>query len=139
MLNQQAPSVTSEKRIMSTFSNLTSVPPLSTTAPSPQFLNQCFSTPQGSTVLEGLPFGGVPTVLLIDFLCFVVLILVFTCIRRSLWDYGRLAMVAERESTSEAPSEGHRYERFSSISSVDEQTERDKGYCGWLTSIFQMR
>lgn len=123
---------------MSTSSNLTSFPTLSTVIPSHQYLNQCFSTPQGSTVLQGLAFGGIPTVLLIDCSCFVVLILVFTCIRRSLWDYGRLAMVAERESTAEVPAEGHRYERFSSVSSVDEQTERDRGCCGWLTSIFQM-
>uniref|UniRef100_A0A673NJQ5 CSC1-like protein 1 n=1 Tax=Sinocyclocheilus rhinocerous TaxID=307959 RepID=A0A673NJQ5_9TELE len=56
----------------------------------------CFSATQ-STVLKGVNFGGVPIVLLIDFSLFVVLLIVFTLIRRKLWDHGRLALVAETE------------------------------------------
>uniref|UniRef100_A0A672RZ85 CSC1-like protein 2 n=1 Tax=Sinocyclocheilus grahami TaxID=75366 RepID=A0A672RZ85_SINGR len=58
--------------------------------------SSCFSATQ-STVLKGVNFGGVPIVLLIDFLLFVVLLIVFTLIRRKLWDHGRLALVAETE------------------------------------------
>uniref|UniRef100_A0A8C2BWA0 Transmembrane protein 63A n=1 Tax=Cyprinus carpio TaxID=7962 RepID=A0A8C2BWA0_CYPCA len=58
--------------------------------------SSCFSSTQ-STVLKGVNFGGVPIVLLIDFLLFVTLLIVFTLIRRRLWDYGRLALVAETE------------------------------------------
>uniref|UniRef100_A0A8C1ULF2 Transmembrane protein 63A n=1 Tax=Cyprinus carpio TaxID=7962 RepID=A0A8C1ULF2_CYPCA len=58
--------------------------------------SSCFSSTQ-STVLKGVNFGGVPIVLLIDFLLFVMLLIVFTLIRRRLWDYGRLALVAETE------------------------------------------
>lgn len=32
----------------------------------------CFSARIRSTVLQGLPFGGVPTVLALDFMCFLV-------------------------------------------------------------------
>uniref|UniRef100_A0A673NI75 CSC1-like protein 1 n=1 Tax=Sinocyclocheilus rhinocerous TaxID=307959 RepID=A0A673NI75_9TELE len=77
--------------------------------------SSCFSATQ-STVLKGVNFGGVPIVLLIDFSLFVVLLIVFTLIRRKLWDHGRLALVAE--------TEGHatkrRYSRMTSSMSVEE-------------------
>lgn len=85
--------------------------------------SSCFSAMQ-NTVLKGVNFGGVPIVLLLDFIVFLVsslcvydsvytdyevwcnrllctcvqvLLLIFTVIRRNLWDYGRLALVAETE------------------------------------------
>uniref|UniRef100_A0A8C9U983 Transmembrane protein 63A n=1 Tax=Scleropages formosus TaxID=113540 RepID=A0A8C9U983_SCLFO len=67
----------------------------------PQNSNSCFSTTEGNTVLQGLAFGGVPVVLLLNFVFFLALLVVFSGIRKKLWDYGRLALVAEnRESVS---------------------------------------
>uniref|UniRef100_A0A8D2LMK1 Transmembrane protein 63A n=1 Tax=Varanus komodoensis TaxID=61221 RepID=A0A8D2LMK1_VARKO len=60
----------------------------------------CYSTAQESTVLQGVTFGGVPTVLLLDVTCFLVIILIFSIIRRRFWDYGRIALVSENESDS---------------------------------------
>uniref|UniRef100_A0A8C9U0C0 Transmembrane protein 63B n=1 Tax=Scleropages formosus TaxID=113540 RepID=A0A8C9U0C0_SCLFO len=54
--------------------------------------NYCFSARIRSTVLQGLPFGGVPTVLALDFMCFLVLLFVFSILRKVAWDYGRLAL-----------------------------------------------
>ncbi|KAF3849750.1 hypothetical protein F7725_019469 [Dissostichus mawsoni] len=54
----------------------------------------CFSSTQ-STVLKGVSFGGVPIVLLLDFCVFLVLLMVFSIIRRKFWDYGRLALVTD--------------------------------------------
>uniref|UniRef100_A0A8C1KB34 Transmembrane protein 63A n=1 Tax=Cyprinus carpio TaxID=7962 RepID=A0A8C1KB34_CYPCA len=62
--------------------------------------SSCFSATQ-STVLKGVYFGGVPIVLLMNFVIFVVLLIVFTLIRRRLWDYGRLALIAETEGDCE--------------------------------------
>lgn len=36
----------------------------------------CYSARIRSTVLQGLPFGGVPTVLALDFMCFLVSVLI---------------------------------------------------------------
>ncbi|XP_072528821.1 CSC1-like protein 1 isoform X2 [Salminus brasiliensis] len=85
--------------------------------------NSCYSASQ-STVLKGVSFGGVPVVLLLDFLVFLMLLLVFTCIRRKLWDYGRLALVAEAEG-------------MTSFMSVEE-SEYERGFCSWLTFIIRM-
>uniref|UniRef100_A0A8C8VNQ2 Transmembrane protein 63A n=1 Tax=Pelusios castaneus TaxID=367368 RepID=A0A8C8VNQ2_9SAUR len=91
----------------------------------------CYSTAQGSTVLQGVTFGGVPTVLLLDVTCFLILILAFSVIRKKFWDYGRLALVSETESES-------RYHRLSSSSSVHDDFEYDRGFCSWMTSAFRM-
>uniref|UniRef100_A0A8U7MTY2 Transmembrane protein 63C n=1 Tax=Corvus moneduloides TaxID=1196302 RepID=A0A8U7MTY2_CORMO len=58
---------------------------------------QCFSTRSRSTVLEGLPFGGVPTVLAINFTLWLLLLLVFSCLRKAAWDYGRLALLMDND------------------------------------------
>ncbi|KAM4679515.1 CSC1-like protein 1 isoform 3-T3 [Amazona ochrocephala] len=92
----------------------------------------CYSTAQGSTVLQGVTFGGIPTVLLLDVTFFFVLILLFSVIRKRFWDYGRVALVSEAESES-------RYNRLSTSSSVPEDLEYDKGFCSWMTAAFRMR
>ncbi|KAK3561422.1 hypothetical protein QTP86_002537 [Hemibagrus guttatus] len=58
----------------------------------------CYSARIRSTVLQGLPFGGVPTVLALDFMCFLVLLFVFSILRKLAWDYGRLALVTDADS-----------------------------------------
>uniref|UniRef100_A0AAZ3S1E7 Transmembrane protein 63B n=1 Tax=Oncorhynchus tshawytscha TaxID=74940 RepID=A0AAZ3S1E7_ONCTS len=65
----------------------------------------CYTARIRSTVLQGLPFGGVPTVLALDFMCFLVLLFVFSILRKVAWDYGRLALVtdADRYITTPQP------------------------------------
>uniref|UniRef100_A0A8B9HHY9 Transmembrane protein 63B n=1 Tax=Astyanax mexicanus TaxID=7994 RepID=A0A8B9HHY9_ASTMX len=53
------------------------------------------------TVLQGLPFGGVPTVLALDFMCFLGLLFVFSILRKVAWDYGRLALVSDADRDDE--------------------------------------
>uniref|UniRef100_A0A672I941 Transmembrane protein 63B n=1 Tax=Salarias fasciatus TaxID=181472 RepID=A0A672I941_SALFA len=67
----------------------------------PGGLNYCYSARIRSTVLQGLPFGGVPTVLALDFMCFLVLLFVFSILRKVAWDYGRLALVTDADRDEE--------------------------------------
>ncbi|KAM9612623.1 CSC1-like protein 1 isoform 1-T1 [Trichechus inunguis] len=93
----------------------------------------CYNSAKNSTVLQGVNFGGIPVVLLIDVSCFLILILVFSFIRRRFWDYGRIAMVS-----SETESES-RFRRLSSSSSSGQQDfENELGCCPWLTAIFRL-
>ncbi|XP_060919671.1 CSC1-like protein 2 isoform X2 [Labrus mixtus] len=114
----------------------------------------CYSARIRSTVLQGLPFGGVPTVLALDFMCFLVLLFVFSILRKVAWDYGRLALVTDADSRrrdrdnyepvksvasamhSETPD---RYERLTSVSSSVDFEQRDNGFCSWLTAIFRIK
>lgn len=50
----------------------------------------CYSARIRSTVLQGLPFGGVPTVLALDFMCFLV----------SLWDQKHMVVMMMMSSSS---------------------------------------
>ncbi|XP_051531676.1 CSC1-like protein 2 isoform X3 [Myxocyprinus asiaticus] len=101
----------------------------------------CYSARIRSTVLQGLPFGGVPTVLALDFMCFLVLLFVFSILRKVAWDYGRLALVTDADSVasalhSETPDH---YERLTSVSSSVDFEQRDNGFCSWLTAIFRIK
>ncbi|XP_036405585.1 CSC1-like protein 1 [Megalops cyprinoides] len=98
--------------------------------------NSCFSATEESTVLGGVSFGGVPVVLLLDFIVFLVLLGLFTCIRRKLWDYGRLALVAENNGFN--GNSHHRYDRMSSYLSSAEEHEYERGFCSWLPFVIRM-
>ncbi|XP_049724417.1 CSC1-like protein 1 isoform X3 [Elephas maximus indicus] len=92
----------------------------------------CYNSAKNSTVLQGVNFGGIPIVLLIDVSCFLTIILVFSFIRRRFWDYGRIALVSEAESES-------RFQRLSSSTSSGQQDfEHELGCCAWLTAIFYL-
>nr|XP_014345917.1 PREDICTED: CSC1-like protein 2 [Latimeria chalumnae] len=97
----------------------------------------CYSARIRSTVLQGLPFGGVPTVLALDFMCFLFFFffLLFMFRRR------RLNQREEQEYVASAlHSETHdRYERLTSVSSSVEFEQRDNGFCSWLTAIFRIK
>uniref|UniRef100_A0A8D3BUU9 Transmembrane protein 63B n=1 Tax=Scophthalmus maximus TaxID=52904 RepID=A0A8D3BUU9_SCOMX len=80
----------------------------------------CYSARIRSTVLQGLPFGGVPTVLALDFMCFLVLLFVFSILRKVAWDYGRLALVTDADR--------HLWFAFDL-----------QGFCSWLTAIFRIK
>uniref|UniRef100_A0A8C0B5E4 Transmembrane protein 63B n=1 Tax=Buteo japonicus TaxID=224669 RepID=A0A8C0B5E4_9AVES len=108
----------------------------------------CYSARIRSTVLQGLPFGGVPTVLALDFMCFLALLFVFSILRKVAWDYGRLALVTDADRHEWYPSfvasalhsDNHdRYERLTSVSSSVDFDQRDNGFCSWLTAIFRIK
>ncbi|NWR71275.1 CSC1 protein, partial [Centropus unirufus] len=101
---------------------------------------QCFSARSRSTVLEGLPFGGVPTVLAINFILWLLLLLVFSCLRKAAWDYGRLALLMDNDSlTSLFYGEQSEKEKSPSESSPLDADNKDVGFCSWLISIYQMK
>ncbi|XP_036621684.1 CSC1-like protein 2 isoform X2 [Trichosurus vulpecula] len=101
----------------------------------------CYKARIRSTVLQGLPFGGIPTVLALDFLCFLLLLFLFSVLRKVAWDYGRLALVTDVDSMSSAmQADSHdRYERLTSVSSSVDFEQRDNGFCSWLTAIFRIK
>ncbi|XP_067152964.1 calcium permeable stress-gated cation channel 1 isoform X2 [Apteryx mantelli] len=101
---------------------------------------QCFSARSHSTVLQGLPFGGVPTVLAINFILWLLLLLIFSCLRKAAWDYGRLALLMDNDSlTSLFYGEQSEKEKSPSETSPLDTDNKDVGFCSWLISIYQMK
>ncbi|KAJ3610201.1 hypothetical protein NHX12_022295 [Muraenolepis orangiensis] len=101
----------------------------------------CYSARIRTTVLQGLPFGGVPTVLALDFMCFLGLLFVFSILRKVAWDYGRLALVTDVDSVASGTTSNtyERYDRPNSVSSSVDLDHRDTGFCSWLTAIFRIK
>ncbi|CAL8300027.1 unnamed protein product [Merluccius merluccius] len=118
----------------------------------------CYSARIRSTVLQGLPFGGVPTVLALDFMCFLGLLFVFSILRKVAWDYGRLALVTDADRMMDQRDQRYsrlddreyvasgttsntyeRYDRPNSVSSSVDLDHRDTGFCSWLTAIFRIK
>uniref|UniRef100_A0A671YPR7 Transmembrane protein 63B n=1 Tax=Sparus aurata TaxID=8175 RepID=A0A671YPR7_SPAAU len=117
-----------------------------TLAPNGTSRDYCYSARIRSTVLQGLPFGGVPTVLALDFMCFLGLLFVFSFLRKVAWDYGRLALVTDadrrmdqRVASAMTSETAERYERLTSVSSSVDIDQRDTGFCSWLTAIFRIK
>uniref|UniRef100_A0A8C6T0C1 Transmembrane protein 63C n=1 Tax=Neogobius melanostomus TaxID=47308 RepID=A0A8C6T0C1_9GOBI len=83
-------------------------------------VERCFHAHSRSSVLQGLPFGGVPTVLAINVVLWMFLLLIFSCLRKAAWDYGRLALLMENDRSSPGAS-------------------APSGFCSWLSSLYHMK
>uniref|UniRef100_A0A8D3E2C5 Transmembrane protein 63B n=1 Tax=Scophthalmus maximus TaxID=52904 RepID=A0A8D3E2C5_SCOMX len=92
----------------------------------------CYSARIRSTVLQGLPFGGVPTVLALDFMCFLVLLFVFSILRKVAWDYGRLALVTDADRVVVVIV-------IVSVTFLSHSSGVFSGFCSWLTAIFRIK
>ncbi|KAJ7990709.1 hypothetical protein DPEC_G00289730 [Dallia pectoralis] len=101
---------------------------------------RCYLSHSRSSVLQGLPFGGVPTVLAINVVLWMFLLLIFSCLRKASWDYGRLALLMENDSlTSLFYGEQSEKEKSPSESSPSDTETKDLGFCSWLTSLYHMK
>ncbi|KAJ8288816.1 hypothetical protein COCON_G00014750 [Conger conger] len=113
---------------------------------------RCYRSHSRSSVLQGLPFGGVPTVLALNVILWLFLLLIFSCLRKAAWDYGRLALLMDNDSFVERrrlnsydltslfygePSEKEKSPSESSPSDTD--VSKDVGFCSWLTSLYHMK
>uniref|UniRef100_A0A6Q2X5X2 Transmembrane protein 63C n=1 Tax=Esox lucius TaxID=8010 RepID=A0A6Q2X5X2_ESOLU len=87
---------------------------------------RCYRSHSRSSVLQGLPFGGVPTVLAINVVLWMFLLLIFSCLRKAAWDYGRLALLMENDSlTSLFYGEQSEKEKSPSESSPSDSETKD--------------
>ncbi|XP_029688774.1 calcium permeable stress-gated cation channel 1 isoform X2 [Takifugu rubripes] len=101
---------------------------------------RCYHSHSRSSVLQGLPFGGVPTVLIINVVLWMFLLLIFSCLRKAAWDYGRLALLMENDSlTSLFYGEPSEKEKSPSESSPSDSEMKDMGFCSWLSSLYHMK
>uniref|UniRef100_A0A3P8U6W3 Transmembrane protein 63C n=1 Tax=Amphiprion percula TaxID=161767 RepID=A0A3P8U6W3_AMPPE len=99
---------------------------------------RCYRSHSRSSVLQGLPFGGVPTVLAINVVLWMFLLLIFSCLRKAAWDYGRLALLMENDLTSLFYGEPSEKEKSPSESSPSDSETKDMGFCSWLSSLYHM-
>eukprot|EP00092_Neocalanus_flemingeri_P037163 GFUD01040453.1.p1 GENE.GFUD01040453.1~~GFUD01040453.1.p1 ORF type:complete len:810 (+),score=66.89 GFUD01040453.1:227-2656(+) len=101
----------------------------------------------------GNPYGGIPQNLLINAVCWVVLMLMFAILRRAAGNYGRLALIRKDDDESkwtqifysqqddEGGGSSENFEDMNnetdSITTTD-YSEVDQGICSWVTTIFTL-
>jgi hypothetical protein len=89
-------------------------------------------------------YEGIPENLLLNFLGWMILIVLFAVLRKRAWNYGRIALVQKREERWTHLFYGTMDEvvgasEAESITSLDSSIHSDKGFCSWLTAIFRIK
>nr|XP_033706692.1 calcium permeable stress-gated cation channel 1 isoform X3 [Tursiops truncatus] len=98
--------------------------------------DDCFHS--RSTVLQGQPFGGIPTVLFLNVILWVVIVLVYSFLRKAAWDYGRLALLIHNDSLTSLIY-GEQSEKTSPSDISLEMEHRDKGFYSWFFNTITMK
>nr|XP_019589021.1 PREDICTED: calcium permeable stress-gated cation channel 1 isoform X1 [Rhinolophus sinicus]XP_019589022.1 PREDICTED: calcium permeable stress-gated cation channel 1 isoform X1 [Rhinolophus sinicus]XP_019589023.1 PREDICTED: calcium permeable stress-gated cation channel 1 isoform X1 [Rhinolophus sinicus]XP_019589024.1 PREDICTED: calcium permeable stress-gated cation channel 1 isoform X1 [Rhinolophus sinicus] len=96
----------------------------------------CFQS--HSTVLKGQPFGGVPTVLFLNIILWVLIVLVYSFLRKAAWDYGRLALLIHNDSLTSLIY-GEQSEKTSPSDISLEMEHKDKGFYSWFFNTITMK
>ncbi|CAL1280969.1 unnamed protein product [Larinioides sclopetarius] len=96
-------------------------------------------------VLSG-KFEGIPDNLAINVATWLLLLIIFTFLRKRAWDYGRIALVQKNDQRwtqlfyGEGTASSHRVNsEEGSIDSVEIALHMDKGICSWLRAIFVLK
>ncbi|XP_040081943.1 calcium permeable stress-gated cation channel 1 isoform X1 [Oryx dammah] len=99
-------------------------------------VDDCFNS--RNTVLKGQPFGGIPTVLFLNIILWVVIVLIYSFLRKAAWDYGRLALLIHNDSLTSLVY-GEQSEKTSPSDISLEMEHRDKGFYSWFFNTITMK
>lgn len=89
-------------------------------------------------------YEGIPENLLLNFLGWMIFMILFAVLRKRAWNYGRIALVQKTEEKWTQLFYGTMDEvvgasEVESITSLDSSIHIDKGFCSWLTAIFKIK
>ncbi|XP_067007803.2 calcium permeable stress-gated cation channel 1 isoform X2 [Anabrus simplex] len=98
-----------------------------------------------NTTIITRAYEGIPENLLLNFLGWLLLLMLFAMLRKRAWNYGRIALVQKTEEKWTQLFYGTvdevmgASEAESSSLSLDSNVHIDKGFCSWFTAIFQIK
>ncbi|KAG7159503.1 calcium permeable stress-gated cation channel 1-like isoform X2 [Homarus americanus] len=90
-------------------------------------------------------YEGIPENLLINFLGWILLLILFTVLRKKAWNYGRLALVQKYESRwtqifyGKETDMGKVAGEADSVSSLEFNMHIDKGLFSWILALFKIK
>lgn len=108
-------------------------------------------------IFEGYLYGGIPENLTINAVVWLILLLLFSILRRVAWDYGRIALVSRQEENNELPPSGSGQNKYNvwtslffgdhdenrhqgSMESLDTQLHaQDRGFCSWIMAFIRVK
>lgn len=104
----------------------------------------------GTRIIKG--YEGIPENLVINVAIWLILLILFSFLRKLAWDYGRIALISRNESRELIPFES-RYNIWTSLFygnrdnadgwtseiSIDQNLQnQDKGFCSWIVAYFRI-
>lgn len=96
----------------------------------------CFATRHTNNTVILNVYEGIPETLILNIICWIVLVLLFALLRSRAWDYGRLALVQSEKWTQLF------YKNTEEALIVDEHGENsltsDSGCCSWFPAVFKI-
>ncbi|XP_036592127.1 calcium permeable stress-gated cation channel 1 isoform X2 [Trichosurus vulpecula] len=101
-----------------------------------QSKDTCFHT--RNTALKGQPFGGVPTVFVLNVCFWLIAICLYSFLRKAAWDYGRLGLLTNHESLVSLFF-GEQSDKNSPVEPTLEVQKKDSGYFSWLINSISMK
>ncbi|XP_071521938.1 calcium permeable stress-gated cation channel 1 isoform X2 [Panulirus ornatus] len=117
--------------------------PLSEDKPDRQHCNQYVMQNKTHFIYGG--YEGIPENLLINFLGWILLLSLFTVLRKKAWNYGRLALVQKYESRwtqlfyGKDTDVGKAAGEADSVSSMEFNIHMDKGLLSWIPALFKIK
>ncbi|KAK7863628.1 hypothetical protein R5R35_006165 [Gryllus longicercus] len=97
-----------------------------------------------NTTIITRAYEGIPENLLLNFLGWLLLLILFAVLRKRAWNYGRIALVQKTEEKWTQLFYGTMDEvmgasEVESVTSLDSGVHIDQGFCSWLTAIFRIK
>lgn len=96
-------------------------------------------SPAQNVIITGA-YNGIPQTLILNLISWTCLILLFTVLRRTAWNYGRMALVQRSKSrwTSLFYRGGDNDGSVERRRSADESLNIDEGFFTWLPAVFRL-
>ncbi|XP_029637641.1 CSC1-like protein 2 isoform X2 [Octopus sinensis] len=96
---------------------------------------------RNSSLPRGNIYGGIPVNLLLNIIGWLILLLLFSLLRRLAWDYGRIALVSRNEDKWTTLFYcSHDQNMSGSSESLDTTIHlQDRGFCSWIAAFIRVK
>ncbi|XP_076646607.1 transmembrane protein 63 isoform X1 [Halictus rubicundus] len=105
--------------------------------------DKCIPIPRHNTTIITDVYAGIPENLLLNFIGFVILVILFGLLRKKAWNYGRLALLNKTDERwmelFYGDNEGRDTDLICVENSVNSQLSQvDRGFLSWIVTVFKV-
>ncbi|XP_078039183.1 transmembrane protein 63 isoform X2 [Augochlora pura] len=105
--------------------------------------DKCIPIPRHNTTIITDVYAGIPENLLLNFIGFVILVILFGLLRKKAWNYGRLALLSKTDERWMELFYGDNDSRDTDVlcieNSVNSQLSQvDRGFLSWIVTAFKV-
>lgn len=100
--------------------------------------DNCMPQKHNNTIFITNAYEGIPETLTLNVVCWICLLLLFAALRRTAWNYGRLALVQQTNKWTHLFYNTCDGEVSSEAESGMDSIAIDAQYCSWIPAIFKL-